>query len=240
MKRNIKAVFFDFGQTLVDSADGFRAAEKWAKEALFADIFGSLSAEGWEEFITLYRIVRKAFHDRSQLSRPAIWQAVYEHFGAKFQTRQFGTWENIYWETVKSETKPFPETRQVLEALSKNYRLALVTNTQGQRGKDAHRLTLFPRIERFFEIIIVAGEGGVPPKPARRAFGAALEKMRISPAETVYVGDDWRNDICGARDAGLQPVWLKHHSVRRNWPKVSAGVVVIDDLRKLPEILTDP
>ena len=28
----IKAIIFDFGQTLVDSADGFRSAEKIAKE----------------------------------------------------------------------------------------------------------------------------------------------------------------------------------------------------------------
>ena len=37
----IKAILFDFGQTLVDSADAFRAAEKEAKDRLFAQISGS-------------------------------------------------------------------------------------------------------------------------------------------------------------------------------------------------------
>ena len=31
----IKAVIFDFGQTLVNSADGFRTAEKQAQDKLF-------------------------------------------------------------------------------------------------------------------------------------------------------------------------------------------------------------
>lgn len=240
VKRNIKAVLFDFGQTLVDSANGFRAAEKTVKEMLFKDIFGDQKMQHWEEFVTQYRVVRKAFHDRSHFSRPAIWQAVYEHYNAEIKMQQLEKWELTYWETVKSETKPFPETLQILESLSRQYRLALVTNTQGQKAEGTHRIALFPQMGRFFEIIIVAGEGGVPPKPARRAFGAALEALRIPPGEAVYVGDDWRNDICGARDAGLQPIWLKHHSVRRNWPEGTGDVVVIDDLRELLEILTDP
>ena len=33
----IKAILFDFGQTLVDSADGFRAAETIAKEKIFLE-----------------------------------------------------------------------------------------------------------------------------------------------------------------------------------------------------------
>ena len=236
MNRNIKAVLFDFGQTLVDSADGFRTAEKMAKETLFADIFGNQKAHRWDQFVSQYRAVRKAFHDRSNFSRPSIWQSVYERFGRKPKSRQLAAWERTYWETVKSKTRPFPETLQVLDALSRNYRLGLITNTQGQKAEGTHRIALFPQIERFFETIIVAGEGGLPPKPARRAFEAALEAMKILPAEAIYVGDDWRNDICGARDAGLQPVWLKHHSVRRNWPEGNGGVVVINDLRKLIEI----
>ena len=51
-------------------------------------------------------------------------------------------------------------------------------------------------------------------------FRKCLDAMNLAARETVYVGDDWRIDICGARDAGIQPVWLQHHSVKRNWPAV--------------------
>ena len=61
--------------------------------------------------------------------------------------------------------------------------------------------------------------------------------MNILPAEAVYVGDDWRNDVCGARDAGLTPVWLKHHSVGRNWPDGTGKMAAIRDLRELTPFL---
>jgi len=237
MTGDIQAVLFDFGQTLVDSADGFRAAEKAAKEALFADMCDRGGALAWETFLARYREVRKAFHARSRLSRPDIWRAVYEAFGIGADASRLTAWERVYWQTVKLKTRTFAETTEVLAALSRTYRLGLVTNTQGQKSGGTHRIALFPGIERFFEVIVVAGESGVPPKPDRRAFQTALDAMDILPAGAVYVGDDWRNDVCGARDAGLRPVWLKHRSVRRNWPDGTGAVATIGDLRELAPLL---
>jgi hypothetical protein len=48
----IEAVLFDFGQTPVDSADGFRAAEKEAQARLMAD----LAIARQDEFLEDYRL----------------------------------------------------------------------------------------------------------------------------------------------------------------------------------------
>ncbi|MBC8246152.1 MAG: hypothetical protein H8E81_01075, partial [Deltaproteobacteria bacterium] len=69
----IKAVLFDFGQTLVNSADGFRLAEKEAKEKLFSD----LSLTRREDFLNIYRRLRQEFHEKSNFSRISLWQEVY-------------------------------------------------------------------------------------------------------------------------------------------------------------------
>ncbi len=238
MTGDIEAVLFDFGQTLVDSADGFRTAEKAAKEALFGDMRHRRGGLQWETFVARYREIRKAFHACSRLSRPDIWRAVYEAFGLSADDARLAAWERSYWQTVKANTRLFPETAGVLAELSRVYRLGLVTNTQGERGGGSHRISLFPGIERFFEVIVVAGEGDVPPKPDARAFMAALKAMRLPPERAVYVGDDWRNDVCGASEAGLLPVWLKHRRVRRNWPEGNGSVATIGDLRELAPLLT--
>ena len=68
MSTAIQAVIFDFGQTLVDSADGFRRAEKEAQERLFAGLALSLR----EPFLENYRRIRSPFHGRSDLSRRAM------------------------------------------------------------------------------------------------------------------------------------------------------------------------
>jgi FMN phosphatase YigB (HAD superfamily) len=57
--------------------------------------------------------------------------------------------------------------------------------------------------------------------------------MGIAPEEAVYVGDDWRIDVRGSEAVGMHPVWLRHRSVRRNWPAVETRVPVIDSLARL-------
>lgn len=233
----IKAILFDLGQTLVDSADGFRAAEKQAQKRIFSD-FGCTQ---WEDFISEYRRLRTTFHDRSDFSRRAIWQALYERYGQEPDMRLLEKWEDGYWETVKAETTLFPETERVLEGLASEYPVALVTNTQGQKTSGKHRLSQFPELERFFKVIIVAGESGVPPKPDPVPFLLCLERLGIQHSEAVYVGDDWRIDICGARNVGIQPIWIQHQSVHRSWPAVETSAPIItslDPLLSLESILT--
>lgn len=228
----IKAIIFDFGQTLVDSADGFRSAEKEAQNRLFSD----LGLPSWDGFLSQYRKIRKAFHQCSRFSRKEIWEAVYIHFEHEPNTNRLELWESEYWKQVRTETTPFPETVHVLETLSKDYKLALVTNTQGQKASRRHRISLFPELENFFEIVIVAGEDRVPPKPDPAPFLLCLERLGIQPSEAVFVGDDYRIDICGATEVDIRPIWLQHHSVRRNWPEVETSIPVIKTLNELLDL----
>ena len=233
----IKAILFDFGQTLVDSADAFRAAEKEAKERLFSQLDTDPGGPSWDVFLTRYRGIRKEFHQKSNFSRPAIWQAVYQVFNHKPDPHQFGTWEKEYWAMVGSRTRPFPETIPVLDKLSHKYQLSLITNTQGQKSEGRHRLALFPQLEQFFQVIIVAGELGIPTKPDLEPFRLCLEQLNILPHEAVFVGDDWRIDMGGAKNAGIKPVWLQHYSVKRNWPEVEADMPIITRLDELHDLV---
>jgi putative hydrolase of the HAD superfamily len=228
----LKAVLFDFSQTLVDAANGFRAAEKEAQARIFSD----LSLTSWENFLSSYRRIRKEFHEKSMFSRKSIWEEVYFYYCLAPDLTRLETWENEYWETVKAHTALFPESERILETLSIRYKLALITNTQGQKAGKAHCMNQFSSLERFFNVIIVAGEGEVAPKPEPEPFRLCLERLGIAPSESVYVGDDCRIDICGAMDAGIQPIWLQHHSVHRNWPAVEASVPIITSLDQLIDL----
>ena len=225
----IKAMLFDFGQTLVDSADGFRAAEKEVQGKIYSD----LGLTSRQDFLTNYRKIRAQFHAQGRISRIAIWQEVYWYFCREADPQLLEKWETEYWEKIKSQTTVFPETQGTLEHLASEYKLALVTNTQGQKITDKHRLSLFPQLEKFFEAVIIAGECDLPCKPDPAPFRLCLAEMGIAPAEAVYIGDDWRNDICGANNAGIQPIWIKHKLVRRSWPKVKKSVPIITSLDQL-------
>jgi HAD superfamily hydrolase (TIGR01549 family) len=228
----IRAIVFDFGQTLVDSADGFRTAEKETqRKALTA-----LGPVAGEEFLTVYREIRSRFQARSDFSRKRILEAVFRHFSREPDTALLERWETEYWEKIKAMTRIFPETEAVLTALRDQYRLALITNAQGQTEEGKHRLGNYPELKMFFEVVVVAGEGGVPPKPNPLPFCLCLKKLGITPDEAVYVGDDWRIDICGAEAVGMHPVWLRHRSLQRTWPQVETAAPVIDSLERLLDV----
>ncbi len=232
----IKAVIFDFGQTLVDSAGGFRKAEKEAQEKLFTNL--GLTVR--EDFLALYRRYRQEFHGRSNFSRSALWQEVFYYYCVAIDLDLLIRWETEYWETVKHHTTLFPEVKEVLAALRRRYEIALITNTQGQKSTDTHRISLYPDLETYFSVIIVAGEAGIPTKPDPQPFHRCLEKLGLAAHEAVYVGDDWRIDICGAREAGLHAIWLKHNTVQRNWPEIeNPGPVItrLDELLELDRLL---
>ena len=234
----IKAVLFDFDQTLVDSANGFRFAEKQAQKNIFEDVPDTT----WDDFLSVYRRLRKQFHRASNLSRKALWEEVCRHFGRPCDSFVLEKWEDHYWLTVKALTALFPETLSTLESLAHRYKLAVITNTQAQAGSQKHRLIETPQLTNLFETVVVAGEGGVPPKPDRRVFLACLETLGLDPGQAVYVGDDWHIDICGAADAGLRPIWIKHHSLSRSWPQPDREIAVpiitkLDSLLDIGSIL---
>ena len=228
----IKAILFDFGQTLVDSSKGFRLAEKQAETSIFRD----LRLGSWSDFLTDYRLLRKNFHSKSNFSRKALWQAVYLHYDREPNTTLISAEEGDYWETINSKTCLFPETTAVLKQLATDYRLALITNTQGQESSGEHRIRLFPDLKNLFEVIIVAGEKDISQKPAPMPFLTCLERLGINPSDAIYVGDDWRIDVCGAQDVGIQPIWLKHHSIPRNWPLIETTVPIIYNLEQLLDL----
>ncbi len=224
-----KAILFDFGQTLADSADGFRYAEKEAQ----LELFSYLGAASRDKFLSTYRSIRKSFHDRSVFSRKAMWKIVCHEHGVSPDHLFLEQTESRYWETVEEKTSLFPETMQVIEQLSKRFRLGLVTNTQGKLS-GAHRIARFPFLEHTFEKIIVAGESGIPPKPHSAPFHLCLEALAISPLEAIYVGDDPRIDVLGAKSAGIDPIWIKHRSIVRSWPDIEVHCPIIFSLDELP------
>jgi HAD superfamily hydrolase (TIGR01549 family) len=228
----IKAVIFDFGQTLVDSADGFREAEKEAQDKLFKN----LGLSNRENFLSIYRLLRREFHDRSDFSRRSLFNEVYYYYCLAADEKQLERWESEYWEKVKAHTNIFPEAEAVLTTLNALYTVALITNTQGQRTSETHRINYFPELDKFFKLIVVAGEGEIPAKPDPEPFRRCLAKLEIAPSEAVYVGDDYRIDVCGAQAAGMHAVWIQHYSVNRSWPKVEATVPIITCLDQLLDI----
>ena len=101
------------------------------------------------------------------------------------------------------------------ELAQQGYRLAIASNFDRRlRGIVQANATL-RRIERLF----ISAEIGYP-KPDGRFFAEAQAQLGLPPQEILLVGDDWTNDILGARAAGWQTVWLSRKPTATAEPHV--------------------
>lgn len=107
-------------------------------------------------------------------------------------TQNSANWDQIH-----------PGTRDALDRIGQNFRIAVISNSDG----GIERILSRCGIADCFESITDSGIVGVE-KPRREIFEVALEKMKARADESLYVGDMYSVDYVGARNAGMQAVLL--------------------------------
>lgn len=108
---------------------------------------------------------------------------------------------------ARNRVEFFDDVRPALERLRTRYRLFALSNGNA----DLQRCGL----GEFFDGHVSAIGAGAA-KPDARIF-AALRDMAGVPADQIlHVGDDPITDVVGARQAGMQTVWLNRDA--RSWP----------------------
>lgn len=115
-------------------------------------------------------------------------------------------WETNFWEyTVVSD-----DAISVLQELKKKYKLGVITN--GNKHGQFKKVEFSGLID-YFDCVVVSGDYDVH-KPDKLLFDKSIEQLQIEPNEAIYVGDTFSNDIYGAINAGLIPVWIWPSSTR--------------------------
>jgi putative hydrolase of the HAD superfamily len=113
----------------------------------------------------------------------------------------------VYFAAFVEYCHVIPGTEEMLGALKERYPLGLLSNfTHAPAAKaiiDGLGLT------SFFDVVLISGEVGYR-KPCALVFQLLAEKLGVTPAELLYVGDDPAPDIDGACSAGLKPVWTTY------------------------------
>jgi putative hydrolase of the HAD superfamily len=124
----------------------------------------------------------------------------------------------------------FPEARQVLLSLKKDFALAILTNGAPElQWSKVHKSGL----EELFDSVTVSGDYGIG-KPRKEIFEVVFAKH---PKATgfVMVGNSLNSDIRGARNAGIPCIWFEQGDEPKDAPVKSDGV--IRSLADLPRIL---
>jgi 2-haloalkanoic acid dehalogenase type II len=138
-------------------------------------------------------------------------------------------------ERLWRQAKAYPEVPRVLEVLDGVPR-AIVSNADHAFLED-----ILNRNRLRFDAVITS-ESTRTYKPRPQIFEAALQALRMNPAEVVHVGDSLEADIAGAARLGMRTVWVNRANVRRgpSDPKPDAEVRDLTDLPQTIEQVVNP
>lgn len=101
--------------------------------------------------------------------------------------------------------KPFPDTVDALHALSKRYKMAIISNVDDDLFADTQRL-----LKTSFEFVVTAQQVRSY-KPSQRNFQEALaraEKSGIKKEEILHAAESLYHDIGPANALGLKTAWV--------------------------------
>ena len=205
-----KALLFDINGTVTDILTSESDEELYRVTANFLK-FNGVSVSPGELKALYFDLNRQQRHESPEefpeFDVKKIFQTVIEEYGdhAHVPVNLAAHAATVFRAASQYRLEPYTGVTEVLTMMKKRYHLAAVSDGQSLWARPELRMA---GLEKFFEFVIVSGDHGFR-KPDKRMFTMALEKLHITPAETIYVGNDMYRDVYGAKNAGIKSIFFK-------------------------------
>lgn len=191
-------------------------------KAIIFDFDGTLSNRTKNAYDFFFEYFRKYFTDFSDLEYEAVMQdmLIYDcngtipnamrtiplinKYGDHLPENLPETFAQDFLDYMYTTCVLKDETISVLEKLKLKYKLGLLSNGD---SKSQHAKIKKVDVAKYFDEIIVSGDYGVH-KPDKRIFEIMANKLGVNCNECLMIGDVFSNDILGADNAGMIPLWL--------------------------------
>ena len=230
-----KAVIFDMGNTLVDYFD--RSGWPAVLDEAIAASADYLRRQGVTvvDADTLAARVAARRGERTDCQVQPLIDRLADIFsleGEQARRLEDGLCR-AYMGPVFACARVYDETPEVLAALrQRGIATALLSNSPwGSPAELWHEEMARLGLQGTLDLMVFCGEVGWR-KPDRRAFDYVLERLRRTPAECLFVGDDPRWDVEGPQAIGMDAVLID-----RSGAAAGNGCPVIASLRDVLELV---
>lgn len=204
----IKGIIFDYGGTIDTGGDHWSEViwAAWQKAGVAAD-----KAEFREVYVyaerelarTLHILPHHTFHDLLDIKMQIELQrlAGIGHFAPADVDAKAKEVAQYCYDAAKASVE---KSKKVIDALSKKYPMALVSNFYGNVETVLKEFGM----SQYFSKVIESAVVGVR-KPDPKIFTLGVEALGLKPEEVLVFGDSYSKDIVPAEKAGCQVMWLK-------------------------------
>lgn len=197
----IEFLLLDLDETILD----FHKAEYYGIRKTLAD-FG---IEPTEQICSRYSQINDAYWKRLERGEVTREQLLVGRFEELFRelgvSRDAAACSAQYMDNMSSTHYFLPGAEDAVKALSKKYRMFLVSN--GTERAQRRRLESAD-LNRWFEKIFISQAVGVN-KPDKLFFDRCFAQIEgFDPRRAIIVGDSLSSDIQGGINAGIRTCWV--------------------------------
>lgn len=207
----IKAVIFDLDNTLCDSS----GIVENILRGIFTKHLKYFPDKNIDDLISLnIKIFDKLISDPNVPLAAAIIRVWFEFF----ENLRIKPPLEIILKLIEHIRKEVPKKVKLIDGVqelikflkSKDIKIGVLTN--GIFIDQANKLIKL-KLDSFVDYLVTADMCGCE-KPNPKMFKYILNKMTVSPDQTLMIGDDYIADIKGANDLGIRTIFLKNSSLR--------------------------
>jgi len=227
---DIKAVLFDAGGTLIHPQPSM--------EQIYASVLTTLGVKvPPDEFAMILRLTIKDYRLRARGGRApylpisededkGMWKAIITDLTVgvpALKDVDVDAWAERLYQTLSDPRAwaVYPDAAEVVPKLAgAGFMLGVVSNWNPHLTK----ILADHGLARHFKTVTVSTLAGVQ-KPDPQIFQKALQEIGVGPEASIFVGNNYEDDIVGACTAGIRAALLQ-----RNGDRSSQGIT---DLREL-------
>ena len=232
----LKAITFDFWQTLyADSETNWRKRQairvKRCHTYLDSRGYACTLAEvgfGLEE---AYNLVMTLWHQHRGVSVKRCMQRFAEALEIQLEEADLDQLiECLGAAFLEAPPLMISHVKPVVARLSERYPLGIISDSALTPGSFARKLMARDGILQYFTAFTFSDETDYT-KPQVVQFHSTLTELNAEPSEAVHIGDIFRTDIVGAKNAGMKAIRFSGFNAGDGDDILSDAVV--DDYRKL-------
>jgi 2-haloacid dehalogenase len=217
--KKYKAIFFDFGGTLLDAESDVVAhlnmmkdiIQKYHLSASEEELVHKYHSFIFTKEMTLLDIdpQEKSFAPLRESTKRAF-KGILAEYNIHPSVEDFYWFKELYFENHKKYIKLFPETFEIIEQIRNNDSIHLGIISDIDNDYMDFQFNVFG-IKEMFDSITTSEEVQIY-KPEAKIFQVALNKAGCQGEESIIVGDSYKKDIIGGKDIGMTTIWINKSS----------------------------
>jgi putative hydrolase of the HAD superfamily len=209
---NIKAVFFNLDDTLFDNRYSCREGLRviWKRYPSFQLLTIDDIEKEYLSLVEELRFSHVIFGKLTQKEiRDEIFKFLFLNRGIEIDYHTANNAAFLFRKKYVQIRRTVKGSEELLKALQGNYKIGVITNNSDDEYNDK---ISFAGYEKYIDAFTTSQETGVG-KPTRRIFKIAMEKLEVTPEESVMIGNNWNWDILGAHETGMHCIWLNINGI---------------------------